>query len=109
MAQKKRETVRKEIRKNLIEQLEAKSAGLTLFEDLVDDYLELWDLKEALKQDIKDHGLVRTYETEKGFTEKENPAPKQLPIVNRQMLALLQQLGISADNVSGGGVGYPEL
>lgn len=105
MAQKKRETVRKEIRKNLIEQLTEKGAKLTLYEDMIDDYMRLWDLKELLIEDIAVNGLTKMY----GSVMKENPSPKQLPIVNRQMLALLQQLGISADNVSGGGVGYPEL
>ena len=40
---------------------------------------------------------------------KEELPPKQLPIVNRQMLALLSQLGISADTVNGGGGGYVPL
>ena len=44
-----------------------------------------------------------------GSVMKENPSPKQLPIVNRQMLALLSQLGISADTVNGGGGGYVPL
>lgn len=101
MAQKKRETVRKGIRKNLIEQLKAKGADLTLYEDMIDDYMRLWDLKELLIKDIAANGLTKMY----GSVMKENPSPKQLPIVNRQMLALLQQLGISADNVSGGGGG----
>ena len=105
MAQKKRETVRKEIRKNLIEQLTEKGAKLTLYEDMIDDYMRLWDLKELLIEDIAEHGLTKMY----GSVMKENPSPKQLPIVNRQMLALLQQLGISADNVNGGGGGYVPL
>ena len=61
MAQKKRETVRKEIRKNLIEQLTEKGAKLTLYEDMIDDYMRLWDLKELLIEDIAEHGLTKMY------------------------------------------------
>ena len=105
MPAKLRKTVRKEIRDNLLSQLKLKGADLTLYEDMVDDYMRLWDLKELLIEDIAEHGLTKMY----GSVMKENPSPKQLPIVNRQMLALLQQLGISADNVSGGGGGYVPL
>ena len=61
--------------------------------------------QELLVKDIEENGLTKMY----GQQVKENPSPKQLPTVNRQMLALLQQLGISADNVSGGGGGYVPL
>ena len=104
MPAKLRKTVRKEIRDNLLSQLKAKGADLTLYEDLVDDYMRLWDLKELLVKDIEANGLTKMY----GQQVKENPSPKQLPTVNRQMLALLQQLGISADSVNGGG-GYAAL
>jgi len=105
MPAKLRKTVRKEIRDNLLSQLKLKSADLTLYEDMVDDYMRLWDLKELLIEDIAEHGLTKMY----GSVMKENPSPKQLPIVNRQMLALLSQLGISADTVNGGGGGYVPL
>lgn len=98
MALKKRETVRKEVKKSLIEQLRNKGADIALFTDQIEDYMAMWDLKEQLKDDIRDTGL----RTRDG---KDNASPKQLPIVNRQMLALLKILGISTDNIIRDGEG----
>lgn len=92
LAKKKRENVRKEIRKNLIMQLKNKGADIELFRDQIDDYMALWDLKEELIRDIIETGL----RTPDG---KDNASPKQLPIVNRQMLALLKVMGIGTDSV----------
>lgn len=94
MAVKSRKTRRKEIRKSLIEQLENKGADIALFADQVEDYMQLWDLKEMLIEDIRETGL-RTGDG------KDNTSPKQLPIVNRQMLALLKVLGVTTDGIVG--------
>jgi hypothetical protein len=92
MAAKKRATVRKNVRKTLLEQLKRRGADIALFEDQVEDYMAMWDLKEALIEDIRETGL-RTVDG------KDNASPKQLPIVNRQMLALLKTLKIAPDDV----------
>ena len=94
MALKSQKTRRKEIRKSLVEQLKNKGADIALFADQVDDYMQLWDLKEMLIEDIKETGL----RTSDG---KDNTSPKQLPIVNRQMLSLLKTLGVTTDNIVG--------
>ena len=94
MAAKKRKTVRKEVRKSLIDQLKNKGAEIALFSDQVEDYMQLWDLKEMLIEDIRETGL----RTPDG---KDNTSPKQLPIVNRQMLALLKTLGVTTDDIVG--------
>ena len=91
MALKSQKTRRKEIRKSLVEQLKNKGADIALFADQVDDYMQLWDL---LIEDIKETGL----RTSDG---KDNSSPKQLPIVNRQMLSLLKVLGITTDGIVG--------
>ena len=92
MAAKKRATVRKNVRKALMEQLKRRGADIALFEDQVEDYMSMWDLKEALIEDIHETGL-RTADG------KDNASPKQLPIVNRQMLALLKTLKNAPDDV----------
>jgi hypothetical protein len=94
MAAKKRKTVRKEVRKSLIEQLKNKGADIALFTDQVEDYMQLWDLKEMLIDDIQETGL-RTADG------KDNTSPKQLPVVNRQMLALLKTLGVTTSDIVG--------
>lgn len=100
MARKKRETLRKEIQKSLKEQLTAKGADIDLFNDQIQDYMALWDLKEQLKDDINENGLRLYYSTANGGeVEKDNPSVKQLPLINKQMLMLLKQLDISTDKV----------
>lgn len=94
MAAKSQKTRRKEIKKSLIEQLRSRGSDIALFADQVDDYMQLWDLKEMLIEDIRETGL-RTGDG------KDNTSPKQLPIVNRQMLSLLKTLGVTTDNIVG--------
>ncbi|MCI8710407.1 MAG: P27 family phage terminase small subunit [Dorea sp.] len=101
----KRETVRKRVKKSLIEQLESKGADVDIFIDQINDYMTMWDLKENLKDDILKNGLRMMYKTANGGkAEKDNPSVKQLPAVNKQMLMLLKQMDISTDKaVKGGG------
>ena len=71
-----------------------------MFNDQINDYMTMWDLKEQLKDDIKEHGLRMKYLTANGgYAEKDNPSVKQLPLINKQMLMLLKQLDISTDKV----------
>ncbi len=94
----KKETLRKRVKKSLIEQLEAKGADVEVFLDQINDYMTMWDLKESLKDDIKENGLRMYYRASNGGnTEKDNPSVKQLPVVNKQMLMLLKQMDISTD------------
>lgn len=94
----KRETVRKRVKKSLIEQLVAKGADVEIFMDQINDYMSMWDLKETLKDDIEKNGLRMMYKTANGGkAEKDNPSVKQLPAVNKQMLMLLKQMDISTD------------
>lgn len=79
-------------------QLAAKGADFDMFNDQINDYMTMWDLKEKLKDDIEEHGLRMKYLTANGgYAEKDNPSVKQLPLINKQMLMLLKQLDISTD------------
>lgn len=102
----KRENLRKEVRKSLVDQLKAKGADIYLYKDQVNDYMMMWDLKEKLKDDIEENGLRMSYRAANGGSaEKDNPSVKQIPLINKQMLMLLKQLDISTDKVvkEGGG------
>lgn len=96
----KRETIRARIKKSLQEQLSAKGADIEIFNDQINDYMSMWDLKERLKDDIEENGLRLNYTTANGGeAEKDNPSVKQLPMVNKQMLMLLKQMDISTNKV----------
>lgn len=91
MGKIKPETIRKRVEKSLRQQLVSKGADVEIFKNLIDDYMGLWDLKEMYFEDVKENGLR--------VDGKENTSPKQIPIVNRQMLAILKQMDITTDNV----------
>lgn len=92
------------VRKNLIQQLKLMGADTPVFLDLVEDYMALWETKELLIADIREHGIRIRYDNGGGQTgEKDNPSVQQQVRVNAQMLKLLAQLGISTDKVLGGG------
>ena len=91
MGKIKPETIRKRVEKSLKQQLVSKGADVEIFKNMIDDYMRLWDLKEMYFEDVKENGLR--------VDGKENTSPKQIPIVNRQMLAILKQLDITTENV----------
>jgi phage terminase small subunit len=91
---------RASIRRSLLAQLEAMGADQDHFVDLVKDYLSLYDVKNRLIKDIKERGVMYTDLSSVGVEmQKNNPSVRELVNVNRQMLALLRELGISTDTV----------
>lgn len=88
------------IQKSLLCQLEAKGAAQPHFVDLVDDYMRLWEVKEALAKDIKKRGVSYVDVSSTGVEmQKNNPSVKELHGTNRQMLMLLRELGLTTDKV----------
>lgn len=94
MAEKK-----SDILKSLQEQLEKKEADISVFSDLLDDYMSLYDIKKKLKSDIKKRGV--SYETPsasgKTMIIKQNQSVKDLVAVNKQMLMILDKLGLTTE------------
>lgn len=91
---------RAKIKESLIKQLENNNANIEHFSDLINDYMELWTIKNKLISDIKKRGTIYEGVSATGKTyEKENPSIKQLMLTNRQMLAILKDLKLSTDTV----------
>ena len=89
-----------QIRKSLTEQLDEMGAKVAHFEDLINDYLALYDVKNQLIKDIKDRGVTYTDYSAAGVAmQKNNPSTKDLVSVNRQILAILKDLGVSTSNI----------
>ena len=89
-----------DIKASLAKQLKDNGANTEHFSDLINDYMELWKLKNKLIKDIKTRGLTYESTSSAGKTyEKENPSIKQLMLTNRQMLAILKDLKLSTDTV----------
>lgn len=94
MAEKK-----SDILKSLREQLEKKEADISVFNDLLDDYMALYDIKKLLKMDVKKRGV--SYETTSASGNatiiKQNQSVKDLVAVNKQMLMILDKLGLTTE------------
>lgn len=94
----KEKTLRSEIKRDLLLQLEDMETRGTFFEDMVEDYMSFWDVKNDLIHDIKTRGVVshwRNSETQYGH--KKNDSVSELVRVNAQMLKILHQLNIKTD------------
>lgn len=86
---------------SLKEQLKARGADIPCFIDLVEDYGKLWNIKNKLITDINTRGVVYDDVSSVGVPmKKNNPSTKELLGVNRQMLSILEKLGLETKNVS---------
>ncbi|CRK80315.1 hypothetical protein [Neobacillus massiliamazoniensis] len=95
MAKVKRETLRKRIEKDLTSQLKEKTIVGKHFEDLVQDYLSLWDLKCELIDDIQDIGI----KVSGMHGPKSNPSINDLHKTNDRMIKILDALGLKASPI----------
>lgn len=85
----------KEIKADLIDQLERNGTVGKFYYDLVDDYMDMWVTKCLLVDDIQARGVTITYDNGGGQTgRKKNDSIEQLIKINAQMLKLLNELEI---------------
>lgn len=92
----------KNIKADLIDQLERMGTVGQFFNDLVDDYMDMWVTKCLLIDDIQARGVTITYDNgggQKGV--KKNDSIEQLIKINAQMLKLLNELEIKPSNSYG--------
>ena len=93
------------IENSLLEQLALLGAMKEHYIDLIRDYMGMWRAKTALFADIKVRGITYRDVSSTGVEmQKNNPSVKELVMINRQMLSILKELGLSTSNVGGGEV-----
>ena len=96
---KKKSELREQIRQDLIDQLERQGVYGRHYLDLVEDYMALWDTKNDLIRDIKERGVMVRYQNgQNQWGHKKNDSVDNLVKVNKQMLILLKELGLRAEN-----------
>lgn len=99
----KKSKLYKDIKKDLLDQLEHNCTSGTYYIDLVDDYMDMWVMKCLLVDDIQENGITVVYNNGGGQTgRKKNDSVEQRIKVNVQMLKLLSELGITPSNSDGG-------
>lgn len=85
----------REIRKDLLDQLERNGTVGKYYTDLVDDYMSFWVDKQLLIADIQSRGVVVTYNNGGGQSgKKRNDSIADKIKVNAQMLNILNALGV---------------
>lgn len=95
------EKLRKKIELAIINQLKEKGIyQYAHYQDLVNDYMKMWDVKNMLQVDIEERG-VSVYWCNGGGQEgyKKNESISELVKVNKQMLKILLDLGIRASDL----------
>lgn len=94
MAEKKND-----ILDSLKSQLKRKNADISVFNDLLNDYMSLYDIKKKLVADIRKRGVSYEVESASGKARiiKQNQSVKDLVAVNKQMLLILDKLGLTTE------------
>lgn len=100
----KREILRSEIKRDLLEQIERNGTEGKYYTDLVDKYMDFWDMENELISDIKKRGVVTEYDNGGGQKgKKKNDSIDQRIKVNAQMLKILDSLGIKPNTSDNSG------
>lgn len=103
IADSSRGTVYDAVKRDLLDQLRRNDIIGEQYVSLIDDYMNMWRIKELLLADITERGVRIQSMTGNGFvTEKKNDSVDQLTRINGQMLKLLSEIGIKP-TLSGGG------
>lgn len=92
----------KQIRESIVAKLAEKGIQDDVYEGLVDDFVWYWQQEKAMQKDIKKRG--RTYEATSSagkLYEKNNPSVKDALLYSKQMLAILEAMGLNAKNIEG--------
>lgn len=91
-----------DIKDGLIKQLERKGAKTAHFMSLIEDYIFLHGQVQKMKASIRREGTEYEAISAAGKTyRKENPAVKNIVLYNRQMLAILKELGLGTEDLAG--------
>lgn len=93
---------RSNIRKSLLDQMQAKGMSGKHFIDLAEDYMSFYDRKTELLADLESRGTMVEVESPKGvFNVKSNPALLDLIKVNKAMNDMLKNLGLNEPDGAG--------
>ena len=94
----KRTKAYRTIRASLIDQLERSGNDTSFFLDLVDDYMNMYIIKELANADIIENGVSVEYRnSETQYGRKKNDSVDQILKTNQQMIKLLDMLGIKPE------------
>lgn len=89
-----------DVRQSLVEQLKTKGADVALYRDLINQYIWFRRQLAAMRTDISKKGRVYTTISAQGKKyEKNNPSVKDALMYSKQMVSILDALGLSTETV----------
>jgi len=95
MAGKARQPTKKgKIKQDLLDQLERNGIVGEHYLDLVDDYIQLWEIKNKLIKDGKKNPYTEWRNSDTSFGRKKNDSIDQAVKVSKQMIEILNFLGL---------------
>lgn len=100
MGRKARKTVEKELRRSLIENLEARGLIEDVYIDKVNEYMDLWNTRQNLEEDIKARGVV-VFDEKRGMMVENRSVSLEVQ-VSKQMLSMYAALGFKDITAKGG-------
>ena len=88
----------KEIKASLLEQLERSGNDTPYFNDLVEDYMKMYETKEKCAADIQERGItIHSVGSQGQDITKKNDSVDMLLKTNQQMIKLLDMLNIHVE------------
>lgn len=89
--------LKRDIRQDLIDQLERNGVYGSHYLDLIEDYMALWTIKKQLIADIRKRGVTTKYQNGPNqWGYKKNDSIAELNKTSAQMLKILADLGLKA-------------
>lgn len=90
-----------QIKQDLLDQLERDGVCGNHYLDLINDYMSMWEIKNKLIKDSKEHPYTEWKNSETSFGRKKNDSVDQAIKVNMQMIKILDFLGIKPSKQDG--------
>ena len=91
MSVKSAKTIKKEIKKTMLEDLKRRGLTEPVYLNMVEEYLELWELRRSLAEDVEVRGVSVLDGARGGRTE--NRSISLSLQVSKQMLSIYNALG----------------
>ena len=93
----------KQVKESLLKQLEIKGAKVDIYLSLIDDFMWFWQQERKMQKDVKDKGRTYTAVSASGKDyEKSNPSVKDALLYSKQMMAIIDALGLNTKTVTDG-------
>lgn len=93
---------KEQLKNSLIAELEKRGSDTLFYQDLINDYTNLWVVKQSLIKDIAERGVNIEYKNGRNqFGIKQNDSVLNLIKTNAQMLKILSELGLKGADYEG--------